>query len=194
MLAGIDLVTGEKERKTIETTLSLPISKFKVLMGKTIVASLLGFLPALLNIVGLIVGLKFIDIPDSFKSTINEMLNFQSITMILLLLIPLSIFLSGLIIMLVAGATTFKEAQSKVSPIIMVLLLPLILAMLPGIDFTWSTVFIPILNIGLGVKEIMAGTINMGMYSAMLLSLITFAVAAVYFGYKKLSDENAILS
>ena len=194
MLAGIDLVTGEKERKTIETTLSLPISKFKVLMGKTIVASLLGFLPALLNIVGLIVGLKFIDIPDSFKSTINEMLNFQSITMILLLLIPLSIFLSGLIIMLVAGATTFKEAQSKVSPIIMVLLLPLILAMLPGIDFTWSTVFIPILNIGLGVKEIMAGTINMGMYSAMLLSLITFAVAAVYFGYKKFSDENAILS
>jgi len=193
MLAGIDLVTGEKERKTIETTLSLPISKFKVLLGKTIVASLLGFIPALLNIAGLIIGLKFIDIPDSFKTTINEMLNFQSISLILLLLIPLSLFLSGMIIMLVAGATTFKEAQSKVSPIIMVLLLPLILAMLPGIEFTWATVFIPVLNIGLGVKEIMAGTIDMVQYSAMLLSLITFAVIAIYFSYKKFSDENAIL-
>jgi len=193
MLAGIDLVTGEKERKTIETTLSLPISKFKVLLGKTIVASLLGFIPALLNIAGLIIGLKFIDIPDSFKTTINEMLNFQSISLILLLLIPLSLFLSGMIIMLVAGATTFKEAQSKVSPIIMVLLLPLILAMLPGIEFTWATVFIPVLNIGLGVKEIMAGTIDMVQYSAMLLSLITFAVVAIYFSYKKFSDENAIL-
>ena len=193
MLAGIDLVTGEKERKTIETTLSLPISKFKVLFGKTVVASLLGFIPALLNIVGLIVGLKFIDIPDDFKMVINEMLNFQSITLILLLLIPLSLFLSGLIIMLVSGATTFKEAQSKVSPIIMVLLLPLILAMLPGIEFTWATVFIPVLNIGLGVKEIMAGTIDMVQYSAMLLSLIAFAVIAIYFSYKKFSDENAIL-
>jgi len=194
MLACIDLVTGEKERKTIETTLSLPISKFKILFGKTIVSSLLGFIPALLTLVGLIIGLNFIDdIPDTFKLAISEMLNFQSIALILLLLIPLSIFLSGMIIMLIVGATTFKEAQSKVSPVLMVLLLPLILAMMPGIDFTWTTVFIPILNIGLGVKEIMAGTIDMAKYSAMLISLIVFAVVAIYFSYKKFSDENSIL-
>ncbi len=194
MLAGIDLVTGEKERKTIETTLSLPISKFKVLFGKSIVASLLGFVPALLNLIGLIVGLRFIDgIPDEIKMALNEMLSFQSVTMILLLLIPFSIFLSGLIIMLVAGATTFKEAQSKVSPIIMFLILPLVLAAMPGIEFTWATVFIPVLNIGLGVKEIAAGTIDMTLYAVMLLSLLAFAVASIYFSYKKFSDENAIL-
>ena len=194
LLAAIDLVTGEKERKTIETTLSLPISKFNVLLGKAIVASLLGFLPALLNLIGLIIGLNLIDgIPDEFKLAINEMLNFQSISMILLLLIPFSLFLSGFIIALVAGATTFKEAQSKASPLIIVIIIPLVMALLPGIEFTWTTVFIPVLNIGLGVKEIMAGTINMGMYAAMLISLIAFAVAAIYFSYKKFSDENAIL-
>lgn len=80
LLAAIDLVTGEKERKTIETTLSLPISKFSVLMGKAIVASLLGFIPALLNLTGLIIGLNFIDdIPDTFKVALTEMLNPQSI-------------------------------------------------------------------------------------------------------------------
>lgn len=194
LLAAIDLVTGEKERKTIETTLSLPVSKFTVLLGKAIVASILGFVPALLNLIGLILGLKFIPgIPDMFKSAIDEMLNFQSITMIMLLLIPFAIFLAGFIIALVAGATTFKEAQSKAAPIIMVIIIPLVLAMMPGIEFTWATVFIPVLNIGLGVKEIMAGTINMGMYAAMLASLIAFAVGAIYFSYKKFSDENAIL-
>ncbi len=194
LLAAIDLVTGEKERKTIETTLSLPISKFKVLMGKAIVASLLGFIPALLNLMGLILGLQFIDgIPEVITSALGEMLNFQSITMILLLLIPFSLFLAGLIIALVAGATSFKEAQSKASPIIILIIIPLVMALMPGIEFTWATVFIPVLNIGLGVKEIMAGTINMGMYAAMLLSLITFAIAAIYFSYKKFSDENAIL-
>lgn len=194
LLAAIDLVTGEKERKTIETTLSLPISKFKVLFGKAVVASLLGFIPALLNLVGLILGLKFIDdIPDEFSMVISEMLNFQSVTMILLLLIPFSLFLAGLIIAMVAGATTFKEAQSKASPIIMLLIIPLVMALMPGIEFTWATVFIPVLNIGLGVKEIMAGTIDIGMYAAMLISLILIAVAAIYFSYKKFSDENSIL-
>ncbi|MDP5230622.1 MAG: ABC transporter permease [Cellulophaga sp.] len=194
LLAAVDLVTGEKERKTIETTLSLPISKFKVLLGKTIVASLLGFIPALLNLVGLIVGLKLIDgIPAVFNDAIGEMLNFQSITMILLLLIPFSLFLSGLIIALVAGATSFKEAQSKASPIIMLIIIPLVLALMPGIELTWSTVLIPVLNIGLGVKEIMAGTIDMTQYAVILLSLLAFAVGAVYFSYKKFSDENAIL-
>lgn len=194
LLAAVDLVTGEKERKTIETTLSLPISKFKVLLGKTIVASLLGFIPALLNLVGLIVGLKLIDgIPAVFNDAIGEMLNFQSITMILLLLIPFSLFLSGLIIALVAGATSFKEAQSKASPIIMLIIIPLVLALMPGIELTWSTVLIPVLNIGLGVKEIMAGTIDMTQYAVILLSLLAFAVGAVYFSYRKFSDENAIL-
>lgn len=194
LLAAIDLVTGEKERKTIETTLSLPISKFNVLLGKAIVASLLGFIPALLNLIGLIVGLNFIDgIPDEIKVAINEMLNFQSISMILLLLIPFSLFLAGFIIALIAGATSFKEAQSKASPLIIVIIIPLAMALMPGIDFTWTTVFVPVLNIGLGVKEIMAGTIDMGMYAAMLLSLIAFAIAAIYFSYKKFSDENAIL-
>lgn len=195
LLAAIDLVTGEKERKTIETTLSLPVSKFSVLMGKAIVASLLGFIPALLNLTGLIIGLNFIDdIPDTFKVALTEMLSPQSIVMILLLLIPFSLFLAGLIISLVAGATSFKEAQSKASPIIILIIIPLVLALMPGIEFTWTTVFIPVLNIGLSVKEIMAGTINIGMYAAMLFSLLAFAVLAIYFSYKKFSDENAILS
>lgn len=195
LLAAIDLVTGEKERKTIETTLSLPVSKFSVLLGKAIVASLLGFLPALLNLTGLIIGLNFIDdIPDTFKVAINEMLNPQAITLILLLLIPFSIFLAGLIISLVVGATSFKEAQSKASPIIILIIIPLVMALMPGIEFTWATVFVPVLNIGLGVKEIMAGTIDITKYSAMLVSLVVFAVLAIYFSYKKFSDESAILS
>lgn len=194
LLAAVDLVTGEKERKTIETTLSLPISKFKVLLGKTIVASTLGFIPALLNLVGLIVGLKLINgIPDSFKLAINEMLSFQSILLILLLLIPFSLFLSGFIISLIAGATSFKEAQSKAAPIIMLIIIPLVIALMPGVELTWSTVLVPVLNIGVGVKEIMAGTIDMLQYSVILISLILFALGAVYFSYRKFSDENAIL-
>ena len=75
----------------------------------------------------------------------------------------------------------------------MLIILPLVLAMMPGIELTWSTVLVPVLNIGLGVKEIMAGTIDMAQYGVILISLVAFAVGAIYFSYKKFSDENAIL-
>ncbi|MEX0273692.1 MAG: ABC transporter permease, partial [Flavobacteriaceae bacterium] len=194
LLAGIDLVTGEKERKTIETTLSLPVSSFSILMGKTVVASLLGFIPALLNLIGLIIGLKFIEgIPAFIQSAINEMLSFQSVSLILLLLIPFALFLSSIIIALITGAKTFKEAQSKATPIIMAIILPLVLAMMPGIELNWTTAFIPVLNIGLAIKEVMAGTINMAYYSVILVSLIAFAIGAIYLSYRKFNDERAIL-
>ena len=194
LLACIDLVTGEKERKTIETTLSLPISKFKVLMGKAVVASLLGFFPAVFNIIGLVVGLQLIsDVPPAILEFINELLSFQSVSMILLLLFPFALFLAGLLIAIIASATTFKEAQSKATPVIMFIIIPLVMALLPGVELTWATVFVPVLNIGLGIKEIAAGTIDISQYLVILFSLILFAVGAIYFSYKKFSDENAIL-
>jgi sodium transport system permease protein len=194
LLAAIDLVTGEKERKTIETTLTLPISKFKVLVGKSIAASLLGFIPAVLNVVGLVVAVQLVsDIPASFQPVIAEMLSPKSIILILLLLLPFSIFLAGSLIALITGATNFKEASSKAAPLIMLLIFPLIIATMPNVELNWSTVFIPVLNIGLGVKEIMAGTIDMTQYAVILISLIAFAMGAIYLSYKKFSDENSIL-
>ncbi len=193
LLAAIDLVTGEKERKTVETTLSLPLSKFNVLVGKAIVAAILGLLPAIFNILGLVVGLQFIDLPPAFDSFISELVTFESLSLILLLLVPFSIFLSGLLIAIIAGATTFKEAQSKATPIIMFIIIPLVMALLPGIELTWATVFVPVLNIGLAVKEITAGTMDMLQYVVILISLLLFSVGAIYLSYKKFSDENAIL-
>lgn len=194
LLASIDLVTGEKERSTIETTLALPISKFKILFGKTVVASLMGLMPAISNLLGIVVVLKFSNnIPQMFKEALNTMVSFSSVALILLLLIPFSLFLSSMVILLITGASSFKEAQSKATPLIMVVIIPLATALMPGIEFTWSTAFIPILNLGLGIKEIMAGTIDYFKYTAMLLFLITGAIVTVYFSYKKFSDENAIL-
>ncbi len=194
LLSAVDLVVGEKERKTIETTMLLPISKFKILIGKTMVVATLGFVPAVLSLIGLLGSIQFIpDIPVFLKDAIGSILNFKSILLTFLLLIPFSIFLGGSIISLITSANTFKEAQSKATPIIMLLIIPLVLAMTPSFTLNWTTAFIPVFNIGLSIKEIMAGTIHMGMYSVIFTSLIGLSVGAVYLSHKKFSDENAIL-
>jgi len=75
----------------------------------------------------------------------------------------------------------------------MVILIPLVIALLPGIELTWATVFIPVLNIGLAVKEITAGTMDTLQYVVILISLLLFSFGAIYMSYRKFSDENAIL-
>ncbi len=195
LMACIDMLAGEKERKTIETTLSLPISKFDVLTGKMLVGSLVGFIPTVISLIGLIViGLIFTEsIPEELRSLLSEMFNIQSISMILLLLIPFSLFLSGAIIFLIAGANSYKEAQSRSTPVLFLVLIPLFLAILPGAELNWTTTFIPVLNIGLSIKEIVAGTIDYGKYVVILISLSFFALISVYLSHKNFSNENSVL-
>ena len=194
MYPAIDLITGEKEKGTMETLLSSPASRFQILIGKMLTISIVGLSAALMTIVGMVVGLKFLpDIPADFLATINDIVSVKFMVMLFAMLIPLSIFFAGLLSAIVIRAKSFKEAQTMVTPMMFVIIVPAMLAMIPGVVLSWQTAFIPILNIALATKEIIAGTINMAMYAAIVLSLIGFAMLAALISYKQFSKESMVL-
>ena len=194
MYPAIDLITGEKEKGTMETLLSSPASRFQILIGKMLTISIVGLSAALMTIVGMVVGLKFLpDIPPDFLATINDMVSIKFIVMLFAMLIPLSIFFAGLLSAIVIRAKSFKEAQTMVTPMMFVIIIPAMLALIPGVVLNWQTAFIPVLNIALATKEIIAGTINMAMYAAIVLSLIGFALLAAFISYKQFSKESMVL-
>ena len=194
MYPAIDLITGEKEKGTMETLLSSPASRFQILIGKMLTISTVGLAAALMTIVGMVVGLKFLpNIPADFLATINDMVSIKFIIMLFAMLIPLSIFFAGILSATVIRAKSFKEAQTMVTPMMFVIIIPAMLAMIPGVVLNWQTAFIPILNIALATKEIIAGTINIAMYAAIVLSLIAFALLAAFISYKQFSKESMVL-
>ena len=194
MYPAIDLITGEKEKGTMETLLSSPASRFQILIGKMLTISIVGLSAALMTIVGMVVGLKFLpDIPSDFLATINDIVSVKFIVMLFAMLIPLSIFFAGLLSALVIRAKSFKEAQTMVTPMMFVIIIPAMLALIPGVVLNWQTAFIPVLNIALATKEIIAGTINMAMYAAIVFSLIAFALLAAFISYKQFSKESMVL-
>jgi sodium transport system permease protein len=194
MYPAIDLITGEKEKGTMETLLSSPASRFQILIGKMLTISIVGLAAALMTIVGMVVGLKFLpNIPVDFLATINDMISIKFIVMLFAMLIPLSIFFAGLLSAIVIRAKSFKEAQTMVTPMMFVIIIPAMLALIPGVVLNWQTAFIPVLNIALATKEIIAGTINMAMYAAIVLSLIAFALLAAFVSYKQFSKESMVL-
>lgn len=194
MYPALDLVTGEKERGTIETLLTVPASRFNILMGKVLAISVVGMAAALMGILGLLVAAKVMpDIPEEMIEVLNNLVSAKFVFMMLAMLIPLCIFFAGMLSALVIKAKSFKEAQSLVSPFMFVIFIPVIVGLMPGIELTWKTAFVPILNIALATKEIIAGTIQNGHFVAIVLSLLLVAIVSVAFSFTQFSKEGMVL-
>ena len=193
MYPAIELITGEKEKGTMETLLTVPASRFKILIGKIIAIALVGLSAALMTILGMVVALKLLpDIPAAFLNILNDMVTPKFVIMLFAMLFPLSIFFAGFLSALVIRAKTFKEAQSLVTPMTFVIIIPALIATLPGVELGWQTAFIPVLNIALATKEIIAGTINMLQYATVVISLVVLALLAAYVSYKQFSRESMV--
>ncbi len=194
MYPAIDLITGEKEKGTMETLLTSPASRFHILIGKILTIATIGLAAASMTIIGMVGGLKYMpNLPADFLTTINDMISMKFIIMLFAMLIPLSIFLAGMLSALVIKAKSFKEAQSILTPLNFIVIIPALLATIPGVVLNWQTAFVPILNIALATKEIIAGTINMAQYAVIVLSLIALAFVAAFLSYKQFSKESMVL-
>jgi len=194
MYPAIELITGEKEKGTMETLLTVPASRLKILVGKILAIALVGLSAALMTIFGMVVALKLLpDIPTAFLNILNDMVTPRFVIMLFAMLFPLSIFFAGFLSALVIRAKTFKEAQSLVTPMTFVIIIPALIATLPGVELGWQTSLIPVLNIALATKEIIAGTINMFQYATVVTSLVVLALLAAYVSYKQFSRESMVL-
>jgi sodium transport system permease protein len=194
MYPAIELFTGEKEKGTMETLLTVPASRFKILIGKITATSIIGLSATLMTIVGMIFSLKIMTgIPKEFLDSINDILNMKFIVMLFAMIIPLSIFFAGILSSLVIRTRSFKEAQSIVTPLTFIVIIPAIIALLPGVELNWKTVWIPILNIALATKEIIAGTIIISQYIVLVSSLVLLALLAAWTSLKQFSNETMVL-
>jgi len=194
MYPAIDLFTGEKDRGTIETILTTPVKRIHILTGKMSVVVATGIISALLAIVGLFGGLNFADtLPAQITEITGDILQPQFILLLLSMLIPLTIFFAGILIPISIYAKSFKEAQSIITPINILVILPGIVGLLPGVELTLQTALIPVVNIALATKDIVAGTIDYGLLAAVYGSLILFALLAVAFSVRYFGKETNIL-
>ncbi len=195
MYPAIDLFTGEKERSTIETILTSPASRLQILLGKMMVVVLSGATSGLLTILGLYIAIKINpEVPDEFMGAIAQILNPTAVGIIVLMLIPLTIFFSGILIPVSIYAKSFKEAQTLIQPMMFLVIIPLaIVGVLPSIELNFLTALIPIFNIALASREVIAGTIDYGLLAVVFASLIAFAGLGILFCVKWFSHEGNIL-
>lgn len=195
MYPAIDLFTGEKERGTIETLLTTPVARWKILFGKMGVVVLSGLVASSAALLGLFLSIEVLDIVQDPKilGIIHSVLNLKFIVMLYLLLIPLTIFFAGVMIPVSIYAKSFKEAQSIITPLNIVMVLPAMVGFFPGIELNSVTAMIPVVNIVLATKEMIAGTLEMNYLFISFGIMLVLAVIAVFISYKRFDKETNII-
>jgi len=194
---AIDLTAGEKERGTMETILSSPVSRLDLVLGKFLLVFSASLTTAILSVTSM--GLSFAYMGHALAAqshapgeglTMN--LGLTSVIAVFLMALPLSVLFSAVLMTIALFAKTYKEAQSYLTPMTFVVVIPAVASVLPGVELTPKLALIPILNTSLVCKEIITGTYHWGSIAVIFASTCVYAAAAIFIAVKTFQRESVL--
>lgn len=205
MYPAMDLTAGEKERGTMETVLCTPVARVDLVLGKffmVLTASLGTVIFSLLSmgLTFLVGGLLLANSATASGAAGGAQgpvvtlptLDPMGMLGVLAMVLPVAVFFSALLLTISLFAKSFKEAQSYLSPLILVILLPAVFGMLPGVELTPRLALIPILNISLVSKELVSGIWSWGYLALIFGSTCGYAAIALSLAVKMFNREDVI--
>ena len=194
MYPAIDLAAGEKERGTLETLLVSPASRGEFVMGKYLVILTTGIVAALLSMGSLTFSLNYM-VKDLMASA-TEMLEIQfdltTVILVLMIVIPMSGIFAALLLSVSIFARSFKEAQSYITAMNMLIIMPAFVSFLPGIHLDYKMALIPIVNISMIIKDAIAGTIEWNYVIIAFVSTIVLAALTLFLAKKWFEKESVL--
>jgi sodium transport system permease protein len=196
MYPAIDMTAGEKEHRTLEMLLSAPVSREEVVLGKVLATITATFVTAILTIVSF--GASFyIGRQGGMKSGMfGEMteLPLDAITLLLMAvsIVPMAVLAAALIIAVAILARSYKEAQSYLTPLIILAIFPAMVSFLPGIKLSVGVALIPVVNFSQLIKEVLLGEWSWLGFSVTLLANLIYAVFAFALAVRIFKNESVL--
>lgn len=183
MFPATDIGAGEKERGTLETLLISPIDRNKIVFGKFFTIAFAGTMTALITVAsmagwGLVLSqgmaVKFV---ADFMGQIGVI----DFILIFLMLVPVVAIFAAVLLSISIYAKSFKEAQSYMGPLVIFVIIPVILALLPGVELKGGWAWVPLTNVALAMKELVKGTMDYYQLIAIFGSTVLIAGALIGF-------------
>ena len=197
MYPAMDLTVGEKERGTIETILCSPISRTSLVLGKFLMVLTASLSTAALAIASMGLTLAAAGKMVGGMGPISDLgLQFQitpkAVIWVFVMVVPLAVLFSAALLAISLFAKSFKEAQSYLSPLTILVLAPAIVSVLPGVELNARLSLVPILNTSLISKEIVSGTYHWNYVALIFASSCVYAAAALWVAIRLFQREDVL--
>lgn len=151
---AIDATAGERERGSLESLLGLPLSRVSIVLGKVGAAVVFSALSLTLTVV--IFALAFPQV-DLGGLGISTELRTMQVLAILAVGLPFTLFAAGMLTLVASYAKSYKEAQTYLSIVMLVPLIPVIVGTVMKADLTLAGALIPGFSQHLLIMEIIKG-------------------------------------
>lgn len=195
MYPAIDTTAGERERGTLETILTLPVTNRQLIVSKFITVAVIGMVSALLNILSM-GGIAFYMYEVMNLQTdmaAFDMMKFvPAILVCMLAIFAFSLFISAVTMCVTSFAKSYKEANNYITPLMLVVMFVGYIGFVPNLELTQAMAMLPVANICLLIKNMLVFKVNYGMIAVVLVSNVAYAVMAILF-LSKIYDSEAIL-
>ncbi|HYC77820.1 MAG TPA: ABC transporter permease subunit/CPBP intramembrane protease [Planctomycetota bacterium] len=191
---ALDLVAGEKERGTLEALLTSPASRRELVIGKYLAVTACAVGASLANLGSLAFTFQGLaGVVASSGASLAGSVGFDAagFAVVTAALVILSALFSAVAVAVSAYARTYKEGMAYLSPLYMVVL-PLAMAgLLPSAKLE-TLAIVPVANVALLMKKLMAGEHAPGAAALAILSLAALAYAALEATVKLFEREDVL--
>ena len=191
--ASTDSTAGEKERGTLETILTFPISRKELILGKYFSISISGIITMIIGILLSVLSLLFVKNNFSIYNNVVFNINITSIILTIIILLFYTLFISGLCITIASFTKTFKEAQSALTPISLITCIPMFLNML-NINLNNILNIIPIVNHTIVINDILTNNIDITNILLTIISSCLYITILIIFISKIYKSEKILFS
>lgn len=194
---AIDVMAGEKERGTLETLFTLPISNLELVMGKYMAVSFCAVVTAFLNIISILISIGFMTLTAGIanemgmpKFDFTQMIFPGIITMICIGLFAMVV--SAISMCVCSLAKSFKDAQNYITPVMLIIMIPSYVSMIPNIELDGFTSTIPVVNISLLIKSVLSFKFDLNLIAIVFVSNFAFMILSVLLLSKMFNSEEIL--
>jgi len=116
----------------------------------------------------------------------------KAVASIFMMALPMAVLFSAVLMTIALFAKSHKEAQSYLTPMTFLVVIPAVASLLPGVELTAKLALIPILNTSLVCKEIMTGTYHWNSIALIFASTCVYAGIALFLAFKTFQRESVL--
>jgi len=197
--AATDLVAGEKERGTFEPLLTTQAGRMSILLGKYFTVTLFSFVSVIAQLIGVFIGSRispgFFTMADA-SGEVSFFMPTGALLLSILTIIALGMVFSAIQLAISTYARSFKEAQTYLSFLIFVAMVPSYATMMMQPDDLKLYMFlVPLLNAIASLKMSLGGMVNytyltVGLVTSLIYVVLSLMLAAWMFNREKYLFRN----
>ncbi len=194
---AVDITTGEKERGTLETLLTLPVTNFQMIMSKYIAVSMFACATAILSIAALGGSVLFLvfGVSTELAAEFQEIAAQTVIVLVLLLLLAMittALLITAICMCFCVFAKSNKEANNYMTPVMLIIMFASMVGMIPSVELNYQTALIPLVNVSLLMKQLLAQHFDFAVIGVTIAVNFAYSIIIIWMLAKMYDSENVL--